>query len=91
MMPCSHPEFQLNGEFTTIQDVGQLMLDLTVWCVRCNEKFCFVGLPMGVSFDHPMMSPDGTELRAPLIPMSRSSNPVAERGTLRGFHIKQDV
>jgi hypothetical protein len=50
------------------------MADVTVSCAPpphgCGEPFRFTGLPAGMSFSHPMVSPNETELRAPIRPAS---------------------
>lgn len=41
-----------------------------VWCADCGEPFRWTGLQAGLMRDRPMVSPDETELRAPLRPAS---------------------
>jgi hypothetical protein len=42
--------------------------DVTVWCAECHEDFRFLGVPGGIGLHPgiPTVSPDGTELRAPI-------------------------
>jgi hypothetical protein len=44
--------------------------EIRVSCVECDEAFVFVGAPIGMSPGKPCISPDGTELRAPLRPQT---------------------
>ena len=35
-------------------------------CAQCKVRFRFVGMKAGLSYSEPMVSPDATELRAPI-------------------------
>jgi hypothetical protein len=65
---CTHPEFHANVAVARIEDVGKFVAEIRVRCVRCGEPFRFVGVPAGLSYDHPMVSIDGLELNAPIEP-----------------------
>lgn len=77
-MDCKH--FQMNASVKIgriIAEGQELALDGTpknyiaeirVNCKDCGEPFHFVGVPVGLSWEHPAVSPDSLELRAPLQP-----------------------
>ncbi len=76
---CTHPQFQhhvavnrITADDTPAGPVTAFMADVHIWCadppVGCGRPFQFLGLPFGLSYDHPMSSPNGTELRAPISP-----------------------
>lgn len=74
--PCEHESFTSHAVVTRLTETGDLAdttvtgytLDLRVTCDGCGEPFVFLGLAPGMSFTHPMVSADGTELRAPIQP-----------------------
>lgn len=47
------------------------MAVIKIRCCECGLYFTFEGLPRGVSFYHPLVSADRTELRAPIKPAPR--------------------
>lgn len=75
--PCPHLNFDA---VVTVARVGEAettdglpraySAEITVCCAHCKEPFRWVGLPAGLSFARPMVSPDERELRAPLRPAS---------------------
>lgn len=73
-MTCPHLNFEAVVEVARIEDrVGleggpRLMAHVQVRCAECKTRCQFVGLPMGLDFQKPMVSVDGFELRAPLQP-----------------------
>lgn len=77
---CTHPEFQQYVAVNRIvtgdepdTPVKAFMADVRIWCADpptgCGRPFQFIGLPYGMSFEQPMASPDGAELRAPVRPV----------------------
>jgi hypothetical protein len=97
-LPCKHLHFSARVEVGRIgeEDDGAggmpkaYSAEITVSCAPppagCGEPFRFTGVPAGLSFDHPMCSPDETELRAPIRPAS--SDPDFGQG-IPGFAIRQ--
>lgn len=90
--PCMHLEFVANVAVNRISEAETsdgyplaYSADITVTCAGCDEKFRWVGLSAGLSPDGPTVSPDETELRAPLRPAS--SDPDFGLG-IPGFAIK---
>ena len=82
---CDHPTF------AAVVSVGRLTDDQTgrvvayeaevkVQCDACGESFTFQGLPAGSSSDHPTVSVDGQELRAPIAPASAKRSPLDRLG-----------
>ena len=65
---CLHEHTQISADVARIEDEGVFMADLRIQCADCGEPFRFLGLPYGLSFQHPALSPDGLELRAPMEP-----------------------
>lgn len=96
--PCAHESFFVQANVARVgeADAGSggrpkaYMLELTVRCEDdgCGERFRFSGVRAGMSYDHPMCSPDETELRAPIRPAS--ADPDFGTG-LPGFAINQVV
>lgn len=79
--PCLHPDFAVFVDVGRILPDGSDESDMTippagyvaeilVQCAACDERFVFVGAPVGGMPDKPCISPDGLELRAPLRPQS---------------------
>lgn len=80
--PCRHEAFFVQADVGRIgeEDPGAdgmpraYMLDISVKCDDppngCGEPFRFTGVQAGMSFQHPMCSPDETMLRAPIRPAS---------------------
>jgi hypothetical protein len=67
---CVHSKFSHKIEFkmTNISEpinVRQLTLQIKITCVQCFKPFIFKG-PIGFSTTAAMVSPDGSELRAPM-------------------------
>jgi hypothetical protein len=86
---CEHESFEADvavNRHTEVDDgpVIAYSVDLTVRCAVCLAPFCFRGPAVGVSQMEPMVSLDGTELRAPIHPMS---DPTTGIGLL-GFHLR---
>jgi hypothetical protein len=73
---CPHGRFVASvkvGRITRSDDdptVIAYMADVTVACEQCEEPFRWSGVPAGMSYHHPMVSPNEIELRAPLRPAS---------------------
>ena len=74
---CEHANFVAGVQVHRLTDtpegpVTSYVADVRIRCEACGANFVFVGPPMGVSFIMPMVSPDRTELRAPIQPPSRA-------------------
>ena len=68
-MACLHNQnHEVAAGVYYLQDKGRYALELHVRCSDCGTRFGFVGLPAGLAPDHPTMSPDRLELRAPIEP-----------------------
>lgn len=75
--PCEHKDFlaDVNVNRLGTEDSADGMpiaysADVRIRCDQCGEPFRFSGLRAGLSFAHPMVSADETELRAPIRPAS---------------------
>lgn len=75
--PCPHENFnatvdinRIGTEETSDGMPRAYVADIRVRCADCKEPFRWTGLRAGVSFAHPMVSVDETELHAPLRPAS---------------------
>lgn len=70
---CDHKNFKAQVDVTRLTDdsgkVTGYTSDITVHCADCFKPFRWVGVPMGYSPNSPMVSIDGTELRAPITPI----------------------
>lgn len=76
MSDCEHDNFVAGVEVYRLSEleagpVTRYMAEVRIRCRVCGAQFQFVGLPKGVSFEYPLVSGDGTELRAPIAPPSR--------------------
>ena len=92
-MTCAHMDFAVTAEINRIGTLDDpatdgiptsYMADIRVACAECGEPFQWLGLPVGVNYDRPMVSVDGTEIRAPIWPAHEPPGP--RRGP-RGFHM----
>ena len=90
--PCPHERFEAVVVVNRIAPEGGsltgLMADVRVWCSDCGEVFRWTGCQPGLSFAAPMVSIDGTALRAPLRPAS--SDPDFGLG-LPGFSVRDGL
>ena len=75
--PCPHLAFaatvnvnRIGTEETADGSPRAYVAEVSVKCEDCGELFRWSGCRAGLSYDHPMVSPDETELRAPLRPGS---------------------
>lgn len=71
---CQHMNFKVVNNVARLTETegGPVTgFDLTakVNCADCGMAFQWLGLEMGSSFKEPMVSPDRTELRAPITPV----------------------
>lgn len=65
---CPHEDFVAVVDVIRIDNGGgleALSVEVKVHCQECGEPLVFRGLPIGLDQRQPMISPDGTELRAP--------------------------
>ncbi len=75
--PCPHLKFEAQVDVNRIGEAETMdrapkayVADIRVHCADCGEAFRWCGVSAGLSFDHPMVSVDEMELRAPLRPAS---------------------
>lgn len=75
--PCPHQDFEatvtvsrIGTEETADGTPRAYVADIRVKCAHCGEPFRWTGVNAGLSFAHPMVSVDETELHAPLRPAS---------------------
>ncbi len=71
-MKCSHENFAAECDVNRLEDSGRFLMDVRVQCSDCNERFVFIGLPLGVNLEAPMMSVGGHEARLPIRPASEA-------------------
>ncbi len=90
--PCPHENFAATVEVNRIGTgdstdgtPAAYMADIRVRCSNCDEPFRWTGVPAGLSYAHPMVSVDETELHAPMRPAS--ADPDFGMG-LPGFSIR---
>jgi hypothetical protein len=75
---CQHKEFDAVVDVTRLVDQTPIAFsaDIRVRCATCGEAFAFIGdMPVGLLPNGPAVSPDGTELRVPLVPGSQPRIP----------------
>lgn len=68
MSECEHLDFEAEVQVNRIEDVKRFATDVHIRCAYCKKPFRFVGLPGGISIDHPTISFDGLEARLPIAP-----------------------
>lgn len=88
--PCPHKNFEAVVAVARIGDgpiPDAYSAGVTIKCTDCDEPFRFIGVPAGLSSNRPMVSPDETELRAPIRPAS--SDPDFGLG-IPGFAIRMN-
>lgn len=88
---CEHPDFSVLAEVhrLTAHDDGPVVgysANLHIQCIACGEPFRWIGAPAGLMPNRPCVSPDETELRAPIRPAS--SDPDFGLG-IPGFAIRR--
>lgn len=71
---CNHPNFKVVANVFRLTDIDDgpvtgFTTDIKVNCSKCDMPFQWLGLAKGVATHEPMISLDGTELRAPIIPL----------------------
>lgn len=66
---CAHARYRSKLRVENVAvggiEVRQLLVRVSVACAACGEPFVWKG-PVGFSTSAPMVSPDGSELRAPI-------------------------
>jgi hypothetical protein len=72
MPDCKHEDFEASVAVNRLKDSGTFSADVTIKCRQCGLPFSFIGPEMGLSPERPMISVDGTELRAPIEPGPRA-------------------
>lgn len=77
-MTCAHEDFEAIvyvDRLTASDDdptVVGFSADIRIRCLHCGDTMVFfgAGLPVGMVWDRPAISVDGTELRCPIRPQS---------------------
>ena len=65
---CTHPDFAVEVTVTRFEDTRRFMADIMVRCTACGEPFRFMGVPGGISWEHPAAAIDVLELHCPIEP-----------------------
>ena len=70
---CVHEQFEAVNKVARLTEgeggpVIAYQVDCSIKCVQCGMRFEFVGVPAGVSPNHPMCSADFLEMRIPIRP-----------------------
>jgi hypothetical protein len=73
MPNCKHENFRADVMVNRLEDSGAFVADIKIKCTDCEEPFTFPPLPMGLDCSEARINMDGTELRLPLKPKSRSA------------------
>lgn len=84
-MPCEHADVHIHVNHHRSGDTNVAYLEVTANCTGCGNNFVFPGMAMGSSPERPMVNPDHTEIRIPMIPMGESVT-----GNPAGFTIAVD-
>ena len=75
-MTCNHEDFRCDANvfrLSTVEGgpITHYCAGTTIKCCQCDERFEFIGLPLGMSAYRPTVSMDGTELRVPFMPQGQ--------------------
>ena len=68
---CEHMEFEASVKVARLLQgpdktfIGNLAVDVTAYCIRCEQPVLFEGLFVGVDLKKPMVSADLREARLP--------------------------
>ena len=70
---CLHEQFDTHAAIHRMAEsedgpIENYSVEFKVSCKQCGQPFRFKGVPVGLSFARPMMSPNGEELRCPIEP-----------------------
>ena len=89
---CEHINFEANVAVGRITDgeggaVKNYVADIHISCKDCHKPFQFIGMPLGVSYEKPMMEVDGLEARLPIAPQGEIPHPLGKRIT--GYEIRK--
>ena len=74
---CKHYNFRIDGDIARLTEVEggpikSFSLELQVCCADCGMPFHFCGVPViGSGGAEPRVSPDGLELRLPIMPKGK--------------------
>ena len=73
---CPHDRYAVDLDVRPLagpdgRPVPGSLAELRIACADCREQFRFTGLPVGLAAGQPMVSPDHTELRAPIRPAAQ--------------------
>lgn len=86
---CEHNNFAAEVKVNRIlKDDADLkpsgyLAEVRIRCTDCNTPFVFAGVEAGMLFTKPMASPDGQELRAPIVPKDSRIFPALPGFTMR--------
>lgn len=74
MSDCKHETFDAHCTVKRLSDVedGPITsygVDVRITCAECQTPFKFLGVGVGLSPIEPLTDVDGTELRAPIVPL----------------------
>lgn len=83
MSECAHERFEGHVRVNRLADVGRFFADVELRCAECGTRFRWIGVPAGLAPDRPMVSPDGFELRAPVVPDAHLTTLMADDPDLR--------
>lgn len=64
---CPHSDVHIHVNHHRFGDTNLQYLEITAKCRICETDMVFRGAPLGSSPDHPAMSPDGREMRLPML------------------------
>lgn len=73
---CDHLNFEASVGVHRLEDTGQFMSEVKVWCRNCREPFQFLGLSPGLDLSGARVSVDGLEANIAIAPSSQSISPL---------------
>lgn len=73
---CSHLTFDASVGVHRLEDTGQFMAEVKVWCRDCGEPFQFLGLEPGLDMAGTRVSVDGLEANMAIAPSSKTMSPL---------------
>lgn len=64
---CRHLNNAARVDVYRIEDSETWGASITAWCADCGTPYSFIGFERGISMRGPMVNPDATELRVPIV------------------------
>lgn len=84
---CKHENFRCECVVNRLEDSGQFMLEIKVFCAQCDLPFRFKGLSMGLNLHGATCNADATEARIAIVPSNQENNPLQAYKGVTGIKV----